>query len=138
MNSSVSSRSRARSGFSIVLLIAALSGCELVQITEDVSYDHPDQAVPSGLVDSIKVGSTHKDWLINELGAPDKIDSLDNGGERYQYRFTQQLQKRLRIFLVFQYRNRETRESLLIIDLKDDVVQSVSFDGAASLDTEQT
>lgn len=113
-----------------LLAILSLSGCELISITKDVSYRASDRAVPLANIDQIKVGQTDSLWLEKYLGPASNITKSDQV-VTHTYRFSEQVQQRLRIFLLFQHRSSDTRERFLFIELKDDLVQKLWLDGEA-------
>ncbi|MAZ88205.1 MAG: hypothetical protein CL693_11205 [Cellvibrionaceae bacterium] len=113
--------------FSLIAIVFS-SGCELISITEDVSYRSSDRAVPSKTIDQIEVGQTNRLWLEKHLGPASTIKESDET-LTYTYRFSEQVQQRVRIFLLFQQRSTDTRERLLFVELKDDLVQKLWLDG---------
>ncbi len=115
-----------RASFSL-LAILLLSACELVSISEDVSYHSSDRSLPSKAIEQIEVGQTNRLWLEKHLGPASAIKESDDS-VTYTYRFSEQVQQRVRIFLLFQHRSTDTRERLLFVELKDDLVQKLWLD----------
>ncbi len=110
-----------------LLAILFLSGCELVSISEDVSYRSTDRAVPSKTIEQIEIGQTNRLWLEKYLG-PASSSKKTEDVVIHTYRFSEQVQQRVRIFLLFQHRTTDTRERLLFVELKDDLVQRLWLD----------
>ncbi len=117
----------------LALLFTSLSGCELISISEDVSYDSGDRALPLSTLDKIELGATNRLWLEKNLGKPDAIES-EEGVSTLKYQFSEQVAQRVRVFLLFQYKGSNSRQRTLFITLKDDVVQKAWLEGAGQLE----
>lgn len=120
----------------VALLLVSLSACELVSISEDVSYDSEDRALPQATLNKIELGKTNKIWIEKYLGAPDSIEE-NKGMTTSHYRFSEQVAQRVRVFLLFQYKGSKLRERTLYVQFKDDIVQRAWLDGDDLLEPEE-
>lgn len=119
--------------FSVVVFIVSLSGCELISISEDVSYGSDGRAVPKATLNKIELGSTNRIWVEKALGKPDSVETA-KGLTTLQYQFSEQIAQRFRVFLLFQYKGSIIRERILYVQLKEDLVQKAWLEGDALLE----
>lgn len=124
-----------RHGLAAVALTVGLSACELVSISEDVSYNTDDRALPLATIEKIEPGQTNRMWLEKQLGPADEVVEKD-GVVLCKYHYSEQVAQRFRVFLLFQYRGSTSRERTLFVQLKNDLVEEVWLEGNDLPETE--
>ena len=110
------------------VLVFGLSACELISISEDVSYNSDDRALPLATIEKIEPGKTNRLWLEKQLGPADEVVEKD-GVVVCQYHYSEQVAQRFRVFLLFQYRGSTSRDRTLFVQLKNDLVEEVWLEG---------
>lgn len=116
-----------RSSCLVALCFALLSGCQVLDISEKVSYEEGDRPLPHTLINSIDKGRTSKAWVVRHLGEPDE-KRLSGDNTLFTYHYQQQVKSRVRLILLFQYRQQQTRQRSLYIEFKGDLVNKVWLD----------
>jgi outer membrane protein assembly factor BamE (lipoprotein component of BamABCDE complex) len=111
----------------MTLCFTLLSACQVLDISEKVSYEEGDRPLPHTLINSINKGRTSKDWVMRHLGEPDE-KRLIGDNMLFTYHYQQQVKSRIRLILLFQYRQQQTRQRSLYIEFKDDLVNKVWLD----------
>ncbi len=110
------------------MLTIGLSGCELISVSEDISHDSDDRVLPATTLNRIELGVSKRAWIEAVLGKPDSAEDVKDT-TILSYQFSESIAQRVRILLLFRYKGSYSRERILFVQLKDDVVQKVWLEG---------
>lgn len=109
----------------LLVLMVAVTGCAVVDIRDSVSYEHDSKRVPEEIINKIIPGRTTRKWVTEYVGKPDRITTHKNGSEIFTYRFSENRNNRVRIFVFFKYENTGHREKHVYIHFVDGKVHKL-------------
>lgn len=99
---------------SIVLTTLLLTSC--------ISYHHEGTDAYRESV-SLERGVTTVDWVYDRLGHPFSRHKKSDGSEILHYKFDEEEETRVHLFLLINIHNKERRTSDLFIEIRDGVVE---------------
>lgn len=90
---------------------------------------HQDQnnAIDKQKLVQIEVGKTDKQWVINNMGMPDKIHSNSEGNEIYEYVNETKIKSTRKFIFLFSINSEKvTAKRILSLTLKNGVVDAIN------------
>lgn len=109
--------------FLLVVISLLMTACVYTQNTHQDQSNHIDKQK----MVQIEVGKTDKQWIINNMGMPDKIQSGKDGLETYEYINESKIKSdRTFIFLFSIKSEKVTSKRILNINFKNNIVESVT------------
>ncbi len=107
----------------VILACIFMTACVYTQNTREDQSDGLDKQKTV----QIEVGKTDKQWVISNLGVPDKIQSEKDGTEIYEYISENRVKsERTFIFLFSLKSEKVTDKQTFSIHFKNNIVESVS------------
>ncbi len=108
--------------FLIVAYFLSLSACALFDMRSTVTYGHNHRPIPEQVFDSIRINKTTRDWVLENIGEPDRVSRGQNTSEIFTYRFEEHHTKRTRIFLLFSFKKNVIQEKHVFVHFVGGVV----------------
>lgn len=111
----------------LMLLMAALTGCVYVQ---DSHSRRKGTEVSKEQAALVQPGKTNREWVIKNLGTPDRIQADKDGHEVFEYVSEQREHSERRFIILFSIESDaivSTRTTRVV--LKDGIVQSIDMMG---------
>lgn len=102
-----------------------LAACSVVDIRETVSYDGKRGMIPEAVYENIRPGETTREWLVEQIGEPDKIAEKTAQKSIWIYRFEEKHNNRFRILFLLTFNSVQLHERHIFVELKNAVVQHV-------------
>jgi len=87
--------------------VLLLSSCSIVERKTEVIYTADDKRVPEKIINSVRVGKTTKEWLVENLGEPNKVEENEQGMEDYLYEYTKNTGSYTSVFLIYSAESKE-------------------------------
>lgn len=109
----------------IISTVLLLPACSLIDVRDNVTYEHDNKRVPEELIDQIKAGKTTTKWTREYLGKPDGTKSHKNGSEIWTYHFSENVNKRVRIAWLLRYEDKGQKDKNIYIHFVDGVVHKL-------------
>lgn len=98
-----------------------LASCHAVDIRETHSFQYQNHPVPENIWNSIDIGVTNTQWLLQHIGSPSSIEK--NAGEQtFVYRYEEQVKERTSVFLFYQKQKIQAKERIHSVVLKNNIV----------------
>lgn len=98
-----------------------LCSCHAVDIRETHSHQYQNQPLPDNIWNSIDVGVTNAQWLLQHIGSPSSIDKRA-GEQVFTYRYEEQVKKQTSVFLFYQKQTVATTERIHSVVVKNNIV----------------
>ncbi len=102
--------------------LSSLSGCALFDMHNTVTYGHDSRQVPEQVFESIRINKTTRDWVLENVGEPDRVSRGQNMSEIFTYRFEEHHTKRTRVFLLFSFKKSTIKEKHVFVHFVGGVV----------------
>jgi outer membrane protein assembly factor BamE (lipoprotein component of BamABCDE complex) len=100
-----------------------MTACVYTQNTHQDQNNHIDKQK----MVQIEVGKTDKQWVINNMGMPDKIQSDNNGIEIYEYINETKIKADRKFIFLFSINSEKvTAKRILSLSLKNGIVDSIN------------
>ena len=105
----------------LILFSLLMTACVYTQNTHQDQSNHIDKQK----MVQIKVGKTDKQWIISNMGMPDKIQSGKDGLETYEYINESKLKSDRSFIFLFSIKSEKiTTKRILSINFKNNIVES--------------
>lgn len=107
----------------VILACIFMTACVYTQNTRQDQSNRLDKQK----VVQIEVGKTDKQWVISNLGVPDKIQSDKDGVEIYEYTSENHIKSERTFIFLFSLKSEKiTDKQTFSIQFKDNIVESIS------------
>lgn len=112
--------------FMVLFAGTFLTGCMISHRahTSDSSFDYP---VSGTQLESVEPGVTTKEWIIDNLGEPDREKHLRDGEEILIYENTRRKSRHVSLFLLFSSHTSEDIKETVSFKIRDGIVESYSI-----------
>lgn len=98
-----------------------LFSCHAVDIRETHSYLYQNHPLPENVWNSIDVGVTNTQWLLQHVGPPSFIEK-SNDQQTFTYRYEEHVKKHTAVFLFYQRQKTDRKEKVHSVILKNNIV----------------
>lgn len=97
----------------LLFFLSLMQSCSIVERKTEVIYAVDDKRVPERLINSVLMGKTRKEWVVENIGRPDKIEHRANHNEVYIYEYTKNVDRYTSVLLL--YRSESTEQIITSI-----------------------
>jgi outer membrane protein assembly factor BamE (lipoprotein component of BamABCDE complex) len=107
----------------LILISVFMTACVYTQNT----YQNESNNIDKQKMVQIETGKTDKQWIINNLGMPDKIQSNRDGTEIYEYVNERKVNSDKRFIFLFSINSEKViAKRILSVTFKNGIVDSVN------------
>jgi outer membrane protein assembly factor BamE (lipoprotein component of BamABCDE complex) len=108
---------------SALFCILLISSCSIVERKTEVIYTADDKRVPEKIINSVRVGKTTKNWLVENLGEPNRVEENEQGLEDYLYEYTKNTGSYTSVFLLYSAESREQITITVHFEFEGDILK---------------
>ncbi len=106
-------------GLMLGAMLMALSGC---LVAGSAKQERTGKYVADTTFNQIEPGKTTAGWIVATLGEPDKKTPVGDGGEVWQWQYTEHRENSTAVFLIFAGSNKKDSTGTAFVEVKDGVV----------------